>query len=103
MVAITKARQHMAAGNVMEKGVAINHAASIIDSGLRGSLNMTDGGEIAKNLNALYTYMTQSLTTAHLQNDQNKLLEIHKLLADFKVTWDAIDPQTVQAAAQMEA
>jgi flagellar protein FliS len=103
MVAITKARQHMAAGNVLEKGVAINHAASIIDSGLRGSLNMTDGGDIAENLSALYNYMTLSLSTAHVHNDQAKLLEVYKLLAGLKNTWDEIDPQTVQAAAQMEA
>jgi flagellar protein FliS len=99
MIAIVKARQHMAAGNVIEKGVAINHASSIIDSGLRGSLNMSEGGEIAKNLSALYNYITNTLTTAHLENDTLKLQEVYRLLADLKNTWDAIDPQTIKRAA----
>ena len=103
MTAILKARQHMAAGNIVEKGVAINHAVSIIDSGLRGCLNMKDGGEIAQNLSALYSYMTQRLSSAHLENDQRKLHEVYKLLADLKNTWDAIDPQAARRAATLEA
>jgi flagellar protein FliS len=100
MIAILKARQHMAAGNVTEKGAAINHAATIIESGLRGALNMKDGGEIAKNLSALYSYMTQRLTAAHLENDPGKLQEVYKLLADLKTTWDVIDPRAAPAALE---
>lgn len=103
MVSILKARQHMTSGNVAEKGVAINHAVSIIDSGLRGCLNMKDGGEIAQNLSALYNYMTQRLTTAHLENDPKKLQDVYKLLADLKTTWDAIDPQAAKRTAALEA
>jgi flagellar protein FliS len=102
MVAILKARQHMAAGNVIEKGVAINHAVSIIDSGLRDCLNIQDGGEIAQNLSALYSYMTQRLSVAHLENDPQKLQEVYKLLADLKTTWDAIAPQAAKRTAALE-
>ncbi len=101
MVAILKARQHMAAGNVIEKGVAINHAVSIIDSGLRDCLNIQDGGEIAQNLSALYSYMTQRLSVAHLENDPQKLQEVYKLLADLKTTWDAIAPQAAKRTAAL--
>ena len=103
MIAIRKARQHMATGNVTEKGTAINHAATIIETGLRGALNIKDGGEIATNLSALYAYMTQRLTAAHLENDPTKLQEVYKLLADLKTTWDSIDPQAAKRAAALEA
>ena len=102
MIAILKARQHMATGNVTEKGTAINHAVSIIDSGLRDCLNIQDGGEIAQNLSALYSYMTQRLSVAHLENDPQKLQEVYKLLADLKTTWDAIAPQAAKRTAALE-
>lgn len=102
MLAILTARQHMAAGNIAEKGAAINQAISIIDSGLRGALNLKDGGEIAQNLNKLYNYMTQRLSTAHVENDPIKLQEVYKLLADLKTTWDAIDPQAAKRSAALE-
>ena len=102
MIAILKARKHMQAGEVTEKGSAINKAISIIDSGLRGSLNLKEGGDIAKNLSSLYSYMTQKLSEAHLQNDPKLLQEVYKLLADLKSTWDAIDPQARAAVSAME-
>ena len=102
MIAILKARQHMAAANVVQKGVAINHAVSIIDSGLRGALNLREGGELARNLDALYSYMTLRLTAAHRENDPAKLQEVYKLLADLKTTWDAIDPRAAKRTAALE-
>ncbi len=103
MVAILKARKHMQTGEVLEKGKAVNHAISIIDSGLRGSLNLKEGGEIATNLSALYSYMSQKLSEAHLKNDPKLLQEVYKLLADLKTTWDSIDPKHPTNATAMEA
>ncbi len=102
MVAILKARKHMQAEDTAEKGRAINHAISIIDSGLRCSLNLKEGGEIASNLSALYSYMTQKLSEAHRHNDQRMLQEVYKLLSDLKTTWDSIDPKHPKYATAME-
>lgn len=99
MIAILRAQNHMQAGQIAEKGQAISKAISIIDSGLHASLNLAAGGEVAQNLDALYGYMTQQLTQAHLRNDPAMLQEVHGLLADLKSAWDAIDPQ---AAARAE-
>ena len=54
---------------------------------------------MAKNLDALYGYMTQQLAQAHLKNDPAILQEVHGLLSQLKSAWDAIDPQ---AAARAE-
>lgn len=99
MIAILRAQDHMQAGQIVEKGQAISKAISIIDSGLHASLNLEAGGEMAQNLDALYGYMTQQLTQAHIKNDPAMLQEVHGLLADLKSAWDAIDPQ---AAARAE-
>lgn len=99
MIAILRAQNHMQAGQIAEKGQAISKAISIIDSGLHASLNLEAGGEMAKNLDALYGYMTQQLAQAHLKNDPALLQEVHGLLSGLKSAWDAIDPQ---AAARAE-
>lgn len=99
MLDILKARKYMQSGEVMEKGKSINHAITIIDSGLRASLNLKEGGDISINLSSLYSYMTQKLSEAHLRNDPKMLQEVYKLLSELKVTWDAIDPKHHQSNA----
>jgi len=99
MIAILRAQTHMQAGQITEKGQAISKAISIIDSGLHASLNLEAGGEVAQNLDALYGYMTQQLTQAHLRNDPALLQEVHGLLGDLKSAWDAIAPQAAARAA----
>ncbi len=86
------ALQHMKAGDIEKKGLAISKAIMIIDSGLRASLDKKVGGEIAENLDALYAYMSQRLMMANLKNQPEILEEVHSLLKDLKSAWDAIGP-----------
>lgn len=96
LLAIVKAEKHMRAGEIAEKGQAISHAMNIINQGLRASLKLKEGGELAANLNALYLYMGERLAEAHLKNDPALLQEVYRLLVDLKSAWDAIDPKTAQ-------
>ena len=75
------------------KGEHIKVATSIISDGLRGSLNMDEGGELAQRLDALYAYMLQQLMKAHVENDVTILDEIVALLAEIKAGWDGIKDQ----------
>lgn len=93
LVAITNAKVHMEKKEISAKGNAISKAITIIDSGLRSSLNMQAGGEIARNMNALYEYMTTRLQMAHLKNDPALLNEVYGLLSELKSAWDGIHPQ----------
>ncbi len=86
MTAITQ----MNAGNVQEKGKAISKAIRIIDEGLRASLDKEVGGEIARNLDALYDYMSRRLLEANLKNQPEILEEVRGLLADLRDTWNQI-------------
>lgn len=92
MKAVTNALQQMSAGEVSAKGKSISHAILIIEGGLKGALNLRAGGEIAANLEALYAYMGQRLLQANLENSDEKLTEVHRLLGELKSAWESIDP-----------
>ena len=93
LMAITNAMQLIKLGNVAGKGQSISKAISIIDTGLRASLDKTVGGTIAVNLDALYAYMSTRLLTANLNSDVVILQEVHGLLMELKTAWDAIGQQ----------
>jgi flagellar secretion chaperone FliS len=93
MVAVSSAIQHMQAGNIEKKGLAISRAIAIIDNGLRASLDKKVGGEIALNLDSLYEYMSLQLLNANLKNRPEGLEEVHQLLKGLKAAWENIAPQ----------
>ncbi|AMW32732.1 flagellar protein FliS [Fervidobacterium changbaicum] len=51
------------------------------------SLDMEKGGEIAKNLRALYNYMYRTLVEANIKKDKKMLDDVKVLLEDLLSTW----------------
>lgn len=103
MVSITAAKRHMEAGEIAPKGEAISRAISIVENGLRASLDKSVGGDMAMNLDALYGYITTRLLMANLRNQPELLDEAHQLLKGLHEAWEAIEPKagdTPQAAAE---
>ncbi len=92
---ILSAKASLKQKNVMKKGEQIGSAISIVE-GLRSSLDFNQGGEISKNLDALYEYINHILLQANIKNDPALLDEAGKLLSQIKMGWDAIDPNTAQ-------
>lgn len=92
IVALNNASQQMRSGDIPAKGKSISKAISIIDNGLRASLDKKVGGEIALNLDALYEYMSRELIFANLHNDEEKINSVVALLRDLKGAWEAIAP-----------
>jgi len=90
---INEAKGYMLSKDVPNKTAHIKIAISIISDGLRSSLNMDAGGEIAENLDALYEYMLQRLMMGHAKNDSAALDEVNTLLREIKLGWDSIKPQ----------
>ena len=84
------------------KGRNINWAISIIN-GLRGSLNLEGGGEIAHNLDDLYDYIVRRLVDANAASDPAILHEVAGLLGEVKAGWDAIPPDLHRGATVREA
>lgn len=86
---IAQAKGAMQHGNTPLKGELIGKSMGII-GGLRDSLDLSKGGELASNLDNLYSFMLQRLTIANLNNDAAILDEVAALLRDVKEGWDAI-------------
>ena len=91
---INIAKLNMSQGDVVHKGENISRAISIID-GLKVSLDMDKGGEIAQNLASLYDYMQRKLLEANLHNNTENLDEVLSLINEIKSGWQAI-PQDVR-------
>lgn len=78
----------------------ISWAIAIID-GLRMSLDLEAGGEIAQNLESLYDYMSRRLYEANVKNDVEAVNEVSRLLREIQEAWDGIaDEVNAQSASQ---
>lgn len=99
LLTIAKARHAMAHDAPATKGQHISKAIAIIGEGLHASLDKEIGGELARNLAALYDYMVKQLMHANIKNDAGALDEVAHLLTELKDAWDSIRPQVVQPPA----
>lgn len=88
--ALSRAKQEILHNNISAKGEMISKAISIIDNGLKASLDISVGGEIANNLQALYDYMIRQLLIANIQNSTGTINEIIELLSQLQEAWVSI-------------
>lgn len=88
--ALNRAKMHMQLNEIAEKGRMISKAIMIIDHGLKASLDMNAGGDLAIKLQALYDYMTHQLLVANIQNNVEKITEVNKLLSELHSAWKDI-------------
>ncbi len=86
---IAKAKGELQREDTPARGKSISRAISIIEE-LRGSLDMTAGGEIATNLHDLYEYMKQQLLQANLESNMETLDEVTALLEKLRNGWRQI-------------
>lgn len=84
------ARLHLQAGNIAEKGKAITKAINIVSKGLRASLDLEQGGDVAVQLDQLYDYVVRVLLRANLNNDETALTTAADLLDPIAAAWLAI-------------
>ena len=98
LLAISSARNYILRKDIAAKGKSISHAITIIDEGLKASLDKNVGGDLAQNLSALYDYMNQRLLIANLKNDIDALDEVSRLLSELKGAWEEIRPAVVAPA-----
>ncbi|MHB1116403.1 flagellar export chaperone FliS [Sideroxydans sp.] len=103
MLAIANAKNGILRKDIAAKGEAISKAMLIISEGLQASLDQNVGGELALNLDALYSYMCVRLVHANLHNDMEALDEVARLLNELKGAWDSIRQVTATAQQQAQA
>ncbi len=84
---LAQARGAMRNGNIEAKGEAIGRAVRIIEEGLKGGLNLKEGGRLAADLNDLYAYITLRLTQANRHNDEQAIEECAQLIDPLYRAW----------------
>lgn len=90
LASIADARLNMIRGQIAARGKAISKAISIVDQGLKCSLDTAKGGEIAERLDALYEYICARLLDANVKGRPEALDEPAKLLSELQSAWAEI-------------
>jgi flagellar secretion chaperone FliS len=95
---IARARHALAKEDIATKCEATGRAIRIIDEGLKAALD-ANAGDVARNLDALYDYMTRTLLNANLKNSDVKYAEVERLLGELRGAWREIAPKARREAA----
>lgn len=90
--ALQQAQTLLAANDFKGKSDALMKAIDIILSGLSASLDTEQGGDLAKNLKALYDYMVSRLMHANIHKDASAIREVQGLLGEIASAWREITP-----------
>lgn len=90
---LATAKGQIERGMIEEKSKSIARAGRIV-VGLQGALDFDKGGDIARNLNDLYSYVTRRLFHVNAHNDLEALKEVHNLMSEIRGAW-AMVPQLV--------
>jgi flagellar protein FliS len=101
ILAVAAAKMHLQRKETALRGEAISKAIMIIDAGLKASLDLKAGGDMAERLFALYEYMLGRLLYANLKLRPEPLDEVSHLLSELKSAWAAIG--TTPAAVAQDA
>ena len=86
---INAAKGHLQHGAIQEKCKSLARASRIV-LGLQGALDFQKGGDLAHNLDELYSYVTRRLLHANAQNDLQVLDEIHGLMSEIRQAWQDV-------------
>jgi flagellar protein FliS len=100
---LAEAKGHLERREIAARGMAISKAITIIDGGLKASLDLKVGGDLAQSLSDLYVYMGQRLLYANLKEDGKALDEVAGLLAQLGEAWEtmAVKPAAATRVSPM--
>ena len=86
---LATAKGHIERGAINEKSKSLARAGRIV-VGLQGALDFDKGGDIARNLNDLYSYVTRRLFHVNAHNDLEALQEVHNLMNEIRMAWQQV-------------
>jgi flagellar protein FliS len=86
---LNQAKECVVEGDIAGKSNNINRALDIIAE-LNQSLNMTEGGEISKNLRQLYLFWSEHLIQAKIKKDAKNVDDVIKMLTSLNEAWNHV-------------
>jgi flagellar protein FliS len=86
---LASASGHIQNKAIEDKSNALVRAGRIV-VGLQGALDFERGGELAQNLNELYSYITRRLFHINAHNDLTALEEVKTLIKDISQAWQTL-------------
>lgn len=89
ILCLRQAKEHFKDNDIEKKALKIQKSLDII-SELQISLNFDKGGEIAKGLDSLYSYLTKRIILADIQKDFVVFDECINILSELKSAWEGI-------------
>ena len=98
---IAYAKGSMERKEYVAKAEYLSKATAILIN-LRDTLDLKIGGELAENMYALYDYMIERLTEAHVRNSLGLLDEVSSLLAPIRDAWVQIPESAKQEAYEAQ-
>lgn len=109
IAAIRQAVTAIEVGDIARKCLHLNRASAIIAQ-LEGTLNFTQGGEVARTLKSLYVYTRGQLLKGNLENSAEILRAVIDKLSTVREAWHEADhrppataPETSEAADSSSA
>lgn len=85
--------QAIEAGDIERRWKSNKLAGDVIET-LWATLDVEQGGEIAENLNRLYSFMLQHLSTVDFKNDPKPAQEVIALLEPLRQSWHELARRT---------
>lgn len=94
---LSLARGHIQHGSIELKSRTLQRASRIV-LGLQNALDHERGGELARNLSDLYTYVVRRIIDINAYNDLQALDEIASMMTEIRGAWQQV-PSLVPAPA----
>ena len=96
---LKKASESCLKKDLPTKGIAVGKAHDIVIE-LSNSLDFTVGGDIAKNLERIYTFVIEQITQGNMNNDATKFDQARGLLENLLEGWKGAVAQLQQEKAR---
>lgn len=86
LTALAQAKGAIERKQIQDRTDSLNKATDII-VGLKGSLDLEKGGEVAANLDELYNYMIRQVVKANRENSAETVQEVMDLILEVRQGW----------------
>jgi len=89
LTSLAKAKGSIERNQIEDRTEHLNKASDII-VGLKGSLDLEKGGEVALNLDELYNYIIRQVVLANRENSADKVQEVMNLILEIRQGWSSM-------------